>query len=86
MNIRNSEENATIDCPRCSHPNPAELIYCADPDCIAVLHEGRITCGVCRAVIPVNARFCPGCGQATGYGKEAERLDAGGIGSGQAGK
>ena len=62
MKFGNPEENATIDCPRCRRPNPVDLIYCADPDCIAVLHPGRTTCGWCRADIPVNARFCPECG------------------------
>ena len=71
MKIRNPEEDSTIDCPRCSRPNPIELVYCADLDCIAVLHEGRITCGGCRAAIPVNARFCPECGRVTGYGKDS---------------
>lgn len=71
MNIRKPQENATIDCLRCRRPNPVELIYCADPDCIAVLHPGRIACGGCCAAIPVNARFCPDCGRATGYGVNA---------------
>ena len=71
MKISNSGEAPTIDCPRCRRPNPVKLIYCADPDCVAVLHEGRITCGGCGAAIPVNALFCPNCGQATGYGKES---------------
>ena len=72
MNIRESEENATIDCPRCNCPNPADLIYCANPDCIAVLYDGRVTCGACRAVIPVNARFCPDCGHSTECGKVSD--------------
>ncbi len=72
MKVRNSEEDLTIQCPRCRRPNPVELIYCADPDCIAVLHPGRATCGGCRVAIPVNASFCPECGQATEYAKESE--------------
>lgn len=72
MKIRKSGEDSTIECPRCNRPNPGRLIYCADPDCIAVLYPGRTACGGCRAAIPVNARFCPDCGQATGYGKEPE--------------
>ena len=67
MNTRKSEENATIECPRCNRPNPVELIYCADSDCVAVLRPGRITCAGCYTAIPVNARFCPECGQATGW-------------------
>ena len=66
MKTRRSGDDSLISCPRCHRPNPADLIYCADPDCIAVLHPGRIACGGCRAAIPVNARFCPGCGQPTG--------------------
>lgn len=80
MKIRKPEENGTIDCPRCNRPNPVELIYCADPDCIAVLHPGRTTCGGCRAAIPINARFCPECGQPMGFEREDERFTAGGSG------
>ena len=86
MKIGKYSQDPTIACPRCNRPNPVELVYCADPDCIAVLHPGRTTCGGCRAVIPVNARFCPDCGQAPVFGMESERLDAGGIRSGKAGK
>ena len=62
-----SGEDRTINCPRCRRPNPVELIYCAVPDCAAVLHPGRTACDACRAAIPVNARFCPDCGHPTGY-------------------
>ena len=62
-----------------SCPNPAVLIDCAGLDCANVQHPGRITCKGCHAAIPVNARFCPECGQATVYGKESERFDAGGF-------
>ena len=71
MKIGNPEENATIDCPRCCRPNPADLIYCADSTCVAMLYPGRNACHGCRAAIPINARFCPECGQATAYGKES---------------
>ena len=71
MKVRNFGKDSTIQCPRCRRPNPVELIYCADPECIAVLHPGRIACGDCRAVIPVNARFCPECGQAMRNGKQS---------------
>ena len=70
MNIRKPEDGLSIDCPRCSHPNPVGLIYCADPDCIAVLHPWRTACGGCRAAIPVNAHFCPECGQPAKYYSE----------------
>ena len=74
MKFANPEENATINCPRCRRPNPADLIYCADQNCVAVLRPGRITCGGCHADIPVNARFCPECGQATGLGQSLNPL------------
>lgn len=83
MKIGSLKEKATIDCPRCRRPNPFDLIYCADQDCIAVLHPGRISCGACRAAIPVNARFCPQCGHATGYVMQSERLNDGGFLSGK---
>ena len=66
MKRRKSGGDQTINCPRCHRPNPVELVYCATLDCAAVLHPGRIACVACRAAIPVNARFCPQCDQATG--------------------
>ena len=89
MKIRKSGGDSTIDCSHCHRPNPVELIYCAAldcaaVDCAAVLHPGRTACDACRAAIPVNARFCPDCGQATRYGKEAEVFNAEGIRSGRA--
>ena len=71
MKVRNSEDDSTIQCPSCRRSNPVELIYCADPECTDVLHSGRITCGGCRSAIPVNAGFCPECGEPTGYEKES---------------
>ena len=65
MKVRKSKVDSTIACPHCRPPNPAEFIYCADSDCIVLLHPGRINCGSCRAAIPVNARSCPDCGHAT---------------------
>lgn len=78
MKTRRSGDDALIGCPRCRRPNSASLIYCA-----AVLHSGRITCGACGAGIPVNARFCPECGHATGYVMQSERLNDGGFLSGK---
>ena len=66
MKTRSSGDDPLIVCPRCRRSNPASLIYCAVPDCAAVLHPGRVACCGCGAAIPVNARFCPECGQATG--------------------
>lgn len=74
MKFGNPAGNATIDCPRCRRPNSVDLIYCAYWDCIAVLHRSRISCGACRAAIPVNDRFCPECGQATGLGLNRNSL------------
>ena len=67
MRTCDSGEGQTINCPRCHRPNPVELIYCAVLDCAAMLHPGRTACDACRATIPVNACFCPDCGQATRY-------------------
>ena len=66
MKTRRSGDELLMICPRCRRSNLVELIYCDALDCAAVLHPGRITCATCRAAIPVNARFCPECGQATG--------------------
>ena len=71
MKICGSGEDRTICCPRCRRPNPFEQIYCAVPDCAAVLHPGRTACDACRAAISVNARFCPDCGHPTGYLSES---------------
>ena len=85
MKICDSGEERTISCPRCHRPNPVELIYCAVPDCAAVLHPGRTACAACRAAIPVNARFCPDCGHPTGYRSESEGFTAETIRSSRAG-
>ena len=74
MRICASGEERTISCPRCHRPNPVELIYCAVLDCAAVLYPGRTACDACGAAIPVNTRFCPDCGQATGYGRESRMM------------
>ena len=80
-----SGEDRTINCPDCHRPNPVELIYCAVPDCAAVLHPGRTACAACRAAIPVNARFCPDCGHPTGYRSESEGFTGRRIRSGRLG-
>ena len=71
MKTRRPRDDSLISCPRCRRPNPAALVYCAVRNCAAVLHPGRIACGACRAAIPINARFCRDCGQATGYGAQS---------------
>ena len=55
-----------ISCPQCYRLNPAWLVYCESRECVAVLHPERAVCGACRSQIPVNARFCPDCGQPVG--------------------
>ena len=60
-----------MSCPRCRRPNPVWLIYCGGEDCAAVLYPGRAACGSCLSDIPVNARFCPRCGQQTGFENHA---------------
>ena len=68
-----------------SQPGPADL--CAAVECAATLHPGRMDCGGCRgAEIPVNARFCPDCGQATGFGTVPETFTPRAIRSGRSGK
>ena len=86
MTLGKPQEDSTINCPRCRRPNPARLIYCAAVECAATLHPGRMDCGGCRAEIPVNARFCPDCGQATGFGTVPETFTPRAIRSGRAGK
>ena len=54
-----------VPCPRCGLPNPANLIYCANSQCLATLYSGNRFCSSCGTQTPVNARFCPACGRNT---------------------
>ena len=50
-------------CPQCNRRNLDDLIYCDDEECAAVLHRGSQLCAYCRLSNPVNAIYCPDCGQ-----------------------
>ena len=54
-----------VTCPGCGQPNPANLIYCGNSLCLAPLYPGNRFCSSCGVWTPVNARFCPKCGQPT---------------------
>ena len=51
-----------VACPRCGHNNPASFIYCSNSACLMPLHSGNRFCTRCGVPTPVNARFCPACG------------------------
>jgi len=53
-----------VTCPGCGHINPANLIYCGNGACLLPLHSGNRFCIRCGVPTPVNARFCPACGNA----------------------
>ena len=53
----------SVPCPRCGLPNPANLIYCGNSQCLATLYSGNRFCSSCGTQTPVNARFCPACGR-----------------------
>ncbi len=53
---------STMVCPGCNQPNPAELIYCDDESCAAVLYPGTKYCAYCGLSIPPNGNYCPQCG------------------------
>ena len=55
-------QNPILTCPKCHRVSSPELIYCADEDCIAVLHPGSRTCKECHLSVPVKAFFCIECG------------------------
>jgi serine/threonine protein kinase len=55
----------SIACPKCGKPNPANLIYCSNSECVAPLHPGNRYCSSCGVPTPVNARFCPSCGRSS---------------------
>ena len=51
-----------VTCPRCGYNNPPNLIYCSNSVCLTLLHSGNRFCMTCGVSTPVNARFCPACG------------------------
>ena len=53
----------TIACPQCNRANLDDLIYCDEEDCAAVLYPGSRFCAYCGQSIPVNAIYCPECGE-----------------------
>ena len=54
-----------VACPRCGLPNPPNLIYCGNSQCLAPLYSGNRFCSNCGTQTPLNARFCPACGRKT---------------------
>ena len=55
---------ASVICSSCGLSSPADLIYCENPGCIAVLHPGGRFCARCGFQAPPNAVYCSECGQA----------------------
>ena len=55
---------AALTCRGCGQPSPADLIFCENTDCIAVLQPGRKSCAGCGTQIPSNATYCLECGRA----------------------
>jgi len=49
-------------CPQCGQENSQELIYCHNSQCSAIIHRVLGRCHNCRCFIPINAKFCPECG------------------------
>jgi membrane protease subunit (stomatin/prohibitin family) len=50
---------ATINCPSCSNPIPANAKFCNH--CGAKIGQAMI-CANCKADIPPGSKFCPNCG------------------------
>ncbi len=53
----------TIACSQCGQENSQDLVYCANRNCLAQLHQGERFCMHCGGRNPVNARFCAKCGR-----------------------
>ena len=56
---------ATLTCTRCGQSNSIDLIFCENPGCITVLHQGQQFCAGCGNTIPSNAVYCHECGRKT---------------------
>ena len=52
----------TMVCPGCQRANSAQLIYCEEETCAAVLYPGTKYCAYCGQSIPPNGSYCPECG------------------------
>ncbi|MDB4895027.1 MAG: serine/threonine protein kinase [Firmicutes bacterium] len=59
--LRNQTVTRGLICPQCGRENDRSLIYCAR--CAGTLLESSRQCGGCRHFAPVNALYCPTCGQ-----------------------
>ena len=55
---------AALTCRGCGQPSPADLIYCKNTECIAVLQPGGKFCSGCGTQIASNAIYCLECGRA----------------------
>ena len=55
---------AALTCRGCGQSSPADLIFCENAECIAVLHPGRKFCAGCGTQIASNAIYCLECGHA----------------------
>ena len=55
---------AALTCRGCGQPSPADLIFCENTECIAVLQPGSKFCGGCGTQIASNAIYCLECGRA----------------------
>lgn len=59
--LRSQTVTRGLICPQCGRENDRSLIYCAY--CAGTLLESSRQCGGCRHFAPVNAHYCPTCGQ-----------------------
>ena len=55
---------AALTCRGCGQPSPADLIFCENTECIAVLQPGSKFCSGCGTQIASNAIYCLECGRA----------------------
>ena len=52
-----------LTCRGCGQSSPADLIFCENAECIAVLHPGSKFCAGCGTQIASNAIYCLECGR-----------------------
>ena len=55
---------AALTCRGCGQSSPADLIFCENAECIAVLHPVSKFCAGCGTQIASNAVYCLECGRA----------------------